>query len=173
VHPDRAIRRKELTNLSEPITHHRQPDGVLKGVVVVQEALLGIERRVEVRELDLAQVLARELGKARQTPQGVQRVAADEQVVSRTRTADLTDGGQIVEEADLGNPVVRRRHLLITTVLMGEQPERLVRPRQLKSTLVGTQREPFSSQSRTHSSWSAPPSGYRAANPHAWRLPGV
>jgi hypothetical protein len=111
---------------------------MLQGVVVVQEALLGIERRIEVCELDPAQVLVRELRKAPQTPQGVQRVAAYEQVVFRTRTADLTDGGQIVQKADLGDPVVRRRHPLITTVLMGEQPERLVRPRQLKATLVGT-----------------------------------
>src|SRR5450756_7349 len=127
---------------------------MLQGVVIVQEALLGIERRIEVCELDPAEILVRELRKARQTPQGVQRVAADEQVVSYTRTADLTDGGQIVEEADLGNPVVRRRHPLM-------------------ATLVGTHREPFSCDSRTHSSWSTLLSGYRAVNPLAWRLPGA
>jgi hypothetical protein len=132
---------------------------VLEGIVVMKEALLGIERRIEVGKPDLACVLSRKLGKAREAPQGVQRVAADEQVVSRTGTVDRTDGRPIVEQADLGDPVVRRRYPLITPVLMGEQPERLIRPRQLKATLVGTHREPFSSESGTYPSWSTLPSG--------------
>src|SRR5450759_1191965 len=146
---------------------------MLQGIVVVQEALLGVEGRIEVCELDPAQVLLGEFWEAGQASQRVECIASNEQVVSSPFPPDLADGGQIVEEADLCDPVVRRRHPLITTVLMGEQPERLVRPRQLKATLVGTHREPFSCDSGTHSSWSTLLSGYRAVNPLAWRLPGA
>ena len=121
-----------------------------------------VEKRTGLRGSLTLPTYSRANSGRREAPQGVQRVAADEQVLSRTGTADRTDGLQIVEEADLSDPVVRRRDPLITTVLMGEQPERLVRPRQLKATLVRTHREPFSSQSETHSAWRTFPSGYRA-----------
>jgi hypothetical protein len=61
---------------------------------------------VEVGQLHLAQVLARELGEASQAAKGVQGVTADQQVILRTLPADLTDRRRVIEEPNLSHPVV-------------------------------------------------------------------
>jgi hypothetical protein len=88
--PNAAVRSGRLANLKQSIADHSQPDGVLERVVVLQEALLRVERRVEVGELDLAEVLRRELRQSGEAPQGVQRIAADEEVVPCPIRADIT-----------------------------------------------------------------------------------
>lgn len=85
VDPHRAVVGEQRLDLQQAVAQHSQPDGVFEGVVVVQEGLLRIEGRVEVGELDLAQVFARELRQLGQAVQGVQGVAADQQVVARPR----------------------------------------------------------------------------------------
>jgi hypothetical protein len=42
--PDRPLLGDQLLDLLKPVAHHRQPDGVLKRVVVVLERLLRVER---------------------------------------------------------------------------------------------------------------------------------
>jgi len=69
---------------------------VLERVVVLEEALLRVEGRVEVGELDLAQVLRRELRQSGEAPQGVQGIAADEEVVPSPILTGLTDGRHLV-----------------------------------------------------------------------------
>lgn len=65
MHPHRPVGRKQLPDLLQPVAHHRQPDGVLQRVVVVDERLPSVEGRVEVGKLDLADDLVAELGQAR------------------------------------------------------------------------------------------------------------
>ena len=84
VYPHGSVSRKELADLEQAVAHHRQPDRVLQRVVVVLERLLGVERRVEVDELDLADVLAGELRQLAEARERVERVAADQQVVRGT-----------------------------------------------------------------------------------------
>lgn len=100
---------------------------MLERVVVVKERLLGVERRVEVGELDLAEValgVRRDLGEARE---GVQRIAPDEEILG----GRIADRSRLVEESDLGDPVVGRRQPVPGPVLAGKQAPVLVRPGQL------------------------------------------
>jgi hypothetical protein len=93
------VGREQLADLEQPVAHHRQPNGVLERVVVVLERLLGVEGRVEVRELHLADVLAGELGQLTEARQRVQRVALDEQVVLRPArfVVDLADSAGLAQ----------------------------------------------------------------------------
>ncbi len=139
MHPHGAFRGEQFTDLSEPIAHHRQPDRVLERVVVLEKALLRVEGRIEVGELDLAEVLRRELRQSGEAPQGVQGIAADEEVVPCPVLADVTDGRHVVKEPDFSHSVVGRRHPLVPAILMGKQPKVLVRPGQLQATLMRRQ----------------------------------
>src|SRR5258708_36601520 len=49
---------------------------------------------------------------------------------------NFTNRRNIVKKVDLGNPVVRRLHPFIRTVLMAQQTQLFVRPRKLKPTGV-------------------------------------
>lgn len=64
---------------------------MLKRVVILQERLLRVEGRVEVRQLDLADELPLKLRKLAQAPEGVERVTLDEQVLPCAVSAG-TDG---------------------------------------------------------------------------------
>lgn len=81
VHPHRTVGRKQCLDLRETVAHHRQPDRVLELVVIVQEGLLPVERRVEVCQLDFPHVLVRELRQFDQARQGVECVTPDQQIV--------------------------------------------------------------------------------------------
>jgi hypothetical protein len=120
---------------------------MLKGVVVVEEGLLGVEGRVEVGELDLADVFALELGQPRQGHQGVQRIASDQQVVLCPRAIgmNVTDDSSVVKQANLRDPIVRRGHPLIRALLLSQQALSLVGPRQLKAAFVTGQVDRFPS----------------------------
>lgn len=124
MNPYRALRRvQEFSDLTEAVPHHRQPHRVLQVVLVALERLAGVERRVEVDELHLADELARELRQPRKASQGVESVAADEQVVPSAAPVGLRlpEGASVVEQPDLSDAVVRRRHPLIAAVLVREK----------------------------------------------------
>jgi hypothetical protein len=101
---------------------------VLERVVVVLESLLGVEGRIEVGELDLAYLLARELRQLAEARQGVERVTADKEVVLRPVAVGggLPDRIGIVEEPNLGDAVVGRLDPGVAARLVREQPEMLV-----------------------------------------------
>jgi hypothetical protein len=105
---------------------------VFESIVVVLERLTRVERWVDVGQLDLAQVLVPELGDGGQRGQRVQRVATDEQVVAGAFMVggDLAHRGHVVQQPDLGHPVVARRRPLVRAVLVGEQSLVLIRPGQ-------------------------------------------
>jgi len=64
MNPNGAVLAEEPFDLDESVSHHRQPYRVLQGIVVVLEGLLSVKGRVEVRELDLSEVVPLELGYA-------------------------------------------------------------------------------------------------------------
>jgi hypothetical protein len=138
VNPHGPVTIEKFSDLEEAIAHHRQPDRMLQGIVVLKEALLGIKRRVEVSELDLSHVLACELRKTSKATQAVKCIATDKEVVTRTIPTDLADRLRVVEETDLRDPIVRGRYPLISAVVVGEQPKMLVRPCQLKAAVIAT-----------------------------------
>ena len=81
---------------------------MLEGVVVVEEGLLGVEGGVEVGEFDFADVCAGELGELDEAGEGVEGVAADEEVVGGALgvRGGIADRAGVVEEADFGDAVV-------------------------------------------------------------------
>ncbi len=109
---------------------------MLQGVVVVEKALLGVEGRVEVGKVDLAEVVLGELREPGEARQSIEGVAADEQVIGRPRLPNVSHDSHVMEEPDLGHPVVRRRHPLVGPILVGEEAPVLVGPGQLQATLV-------------------------------------
>lgn len=111
---------------------------MLQRVVVLRERLLRVERWVHVHEAHLADVLRSELRQSRQAVQRGQRIATDKQVVvcSFRLRANITNSAGIVKEPHFSHAVVARWHPLVAAVLVSEQPLVLVRPGQLKPTLV-------------------------------------
>lgn len=97
VKPDGSVLGKEIPDLQETISDHGEPDRVFQRIVVLKEALLGVERRVDVDELDLAQVLTSELGESSECGQGVEGIAPNEQVVRRARLAALSNARDVVQ----------------------------------------------------------------------------
>jgi len=93
---------------------------VLKRVIVLRECLAGVEGRVEICQLDLAQVLPSERGQLAETGERVEGVAADQEVVGRTVPADLANGIDVVKEPNLSNPVVRGVEPLVGAVVVGQ-----------------------------------------------------
>ena len=57
MHPDGAIVAEQCPHVEEAVSHHGEPHGVFKRVIVRTERLLGVKRRVDVDQLDLADVL--------------------------------------------------------------------------------------------------------------------
>jgi len=127
---------EEFLHLEKTITHHREPNRVFERIVVVQEALLCVERWVYVNELHFAEVLISELRQASKTGKRVERVTPYQEVVAGPFIANVSNGGDIVEEPDLSDPVVRRANPLVRAVLVRQQAEMLVRPRQLEAAFI-------------------------------------
>jgi hypothetical protein len=113
---------------------------VLQGVVVVQEALLRVERGIEVGELDLAEVLPSKLRKSNQAGQRVEGITSDQQVVSGSSLPDRADGSDVMQEPDFSDPVVGGVQPFVRAVLVGKQAQVLVRPGQLKPTFISGHR---------------------------------
>jgi hypothetical protein len=88
---------------------------------------------------DVAVVLAGTLGQPNQAGEGVEGVAADEEVVGGAGfiRGNLADDARVVLLPDLGNVVVLGRDPLVGAVLVGEEAEVLVGPGELETALVG------------------------------------
>jgi hypothetical protein len=69
---------------------------------------LCVERRVEIGELHLAEVLPSELREPREARQSMERITSDQQVVSGSSLPDRADRRKLVEEPDLSDPVIGR-----------------------------------------------------------------
>ena len=80
-----------------------------------------IPERLRRPTLDLAEVLAPELGQAGQAAQGVESAATDQEVAASPIATDLANDRDVIEQAHLGDPVVGRRHPLVRAVLTSEQ----------------------------------------------------
>jgi len=100
-----------------------------------------VEWRVEVGEFHLAQVLAGELGQLDQAGERIEGVAADQEVVLRSvgLAVHVPDGAGVVQQTDLGHPIVGRRDPLVGAILVGQQSQRLVGPGELQAPVVGWQ----------------------------------
>src|ERR1019366_7777565 len=72
--PERPILREEFTKEFQAVTHHREPDGMFKTIVVFLECLTGVEWRINVDQLDLARVVPLESLKCRQVVTANQEV---------------------------------------------------------------------------------------------------
>jgi hypothetical protein len=111
---------------------------VLKSVVVVQKRLLGIERRVEVRELHFACVFVTKLWKTSQACECVEGIPPDEQIGSGAIALggigpDLPHG---MQKANFGDTIIGRREPRVGPVYVREQALVFVRPGELKATAV-------------------------------------
>jgi len=175
MNPDRPIWRQEVAYLRKPISHHRQPDRVLEGIVVVKEALLSIERWVEVGELYLAEVLVSELRQAGQAPQRVKSITSDQEIVPGSASPDRSDRRDVVKEPDFRDAVVRGCNPFVRAVLVRKQAELLVGPGQLEAPLVRSHRSPSRpiSKSECAPEPGPPCSGYRGGRHLAWLVPSA
>jgi hypothetical protein len=124
-----------VTRLGRGAVSGSKPDGVLERVVVVLERLLGVEGRVEVGELHLADVLGRVLGEPAEARQRVEGIALEQEVVLRAAplAVRLADRLDLVQQPHLGHAVVGGRHPRVAAVLVGEEAKVLVRPRELEA----------------------------------------
>lgn len=93
---------------------------------------------VEIRKSHLPDQLVSELGQLTEARQRIEGIAADNQVVlgALASCSLLADGPSLVEESDLGDPVVGRRHPLVGAVFLGQQPQVLVGPGELEGSAV-------------------------------------
>ncbi|MBN1093451.1 hypothetical protein JKP75_13285 [Blastococcus sp. TML/M2B] len=80
VDPHAAVVGEQPSDLVQPVAQHGQPHRVLDGVVVVGERLPGVERRVDVDQLHLADVGLGQVRQRRQRRQGMQSVAVHQEV---------------------------------------------------------------------------------------------
>ena len=107
---------EQRLDLAEPVAQHRKPDRVLYVVLVVQERLAGVERRVDVDEFDLADMPVRVLRDLCEGVEDVHGVAGDEQVVVRrlrvalwgVRVGFAVVALDLVEEPHFGDAPVGR-----------------------------------------------------------------
>jgi hypothetical protein len=81
---------------------------VLERVVILQPRALGVERRVEIRERNLARILAFELRQLEQAGQPVKRIAANQEVVLGAAACRCNgpDRAGVIQQPDLGHPIV-------------------------------------------------------------------
>ncbi|HEY9555784.1 MAG TPA: hypothetical protein VIR58_03555 [Acidimicrobiales bacterium] len=104
---------------------------MLEVVVVVGEGLPGVERRVDVDEPDPAGVALGQLGDAVQGGERVERVALDEQIAGVRRV--VADGADFLEETHFADAGVGGFDPLVASLGVRDQPQVLVRPRQLQA----------------------------------------
>ena len=102
---------------------------MLERIVVVFERLAGIERRVDVDQLHLAAVHLGVLGCAHERAEGVERIAANQEVVAR-RARGIPDQAHLPQQSHLVRARVVALHPLVAGRAVREQRLVFVGPRQ-------------------------------------------
>ena len=107
---------------------------MFQAIVVVSERLASVERWVDVNELDLSDAFLSELRKLAEGRQGVQSVAADQQIVALPLLArvDVTFVPSVAQQSHLTHPVVRRGHPGIAALVVADEAAFLVGPSELE-----------------------------------------
>jgi len=131
VYPYRAVGSQQIADEQESVAHHRQPDRVLEGVVVLGERLASVERRVDVDQLDLAEQVVRVLRNARQCVQGVVCVSNHEQVPGAVRAKrSVADDISLAQQAHLGDARVVALHPFVAAGRGAEESTVFADPRE-------------------------------------------
>ncbi len=146
VHPDGTVLGEQRPYLANPVPQKGEPNGVGDVVLVMGERLPCVERRVDVDQFHLAEILLcvrRDLGKG---IQHMHRVAGDQEVVisrsGKPRWAvfrsQCLETAHLVEESDLGHSIVRRvdEGVVVSSVPGGQESLVLVGPGEFETTLV-------------------------------------